>query len=90
MNRPIQHSVDMIILAAGIAAGDGTIEAAKVLGIKQNNYGFLAPKDDFLSPMDSSKDGIFIAGANKGPMDIENCIVEGVAVAARVAVTLKN
>ncbi|MDA8272972.1 MAG: FAD-dependent oxidoreductase [Deltaproteobacteria bacterium] len=90
MNRPIQHSVDMIILAAGIAAGDGTIDAAKVLGIKQNDYGFLAPKDDFLSPNESSKAGIYIAGADKGPLDIENCIVEGAAVAAKVASNLKN
>ncbi len=89
MDRPIQHSVDMIILAAGQAPGDGTIEAAKILGIKQNEYGYLAPKDDFLSPNESSKAGIFIAGADKGPLDVENCIVEGAAVAAKVASSLK-
>src|SRR5207245_1618905 len=67
---PFEVLMDMVVLAVGISPGDGTAQAAKALGLKRNQYGFLEPKHPNIH-FDSGKDGIFLAGACVAPMSVE-------------------
>ncbi|MBI2875363.1 MAG: CoB--CoM heterodisulfide reductase iron-sulfur subunit A family protein [Candidatus Tectomicrobia bacterium] len=83
LNRPLQREVDLVVLAVGMRPGEGTRQAARLLDLPVGAYGFLSPADSLLRPLDLPRAGVFAAGAALGPKDIETCIAEGSAAAAR-------
>lgn len=81
---PFEVLMDMVVLAVGITPGEGTAQAAKVLGLACNTFGFLQPRHPNVH-YDSGKDGIFLAGACVAPMSIEEAILAGSAAAMQAA-----
>lgn len=90
LNRPFIREVDLVVLAVGMRPGKGTTQAARLLNLPTGEYGFLMPADPLLRPLDTSREGIFVAGAALGPRDIESCITEGSAAAARATAFLRR
>lgn len=85
---PFEVLFDMVVLAVGIEPGAGTKQIAKALGLKVNEYGFLAPKIPNIH-FDSGKEGIYLAGACVAPMSVEESIAEGSAAAMQAAKLVK-
>ena len=93
MGRPMEVSMDVVVLAVGMEPSAGTREVGRILGVKQEKHGFIDPVEDALDTVSTSVSGIFVAGAAAGPKDLDDSIsmagaaaMKAVAVARRAAV----
>lgn len=74
MGRPMEIPMDIVVLAVGMEASQGTREMSKIFGIDQNKYKFIDVPQDALDPVATSVPGIFVAGAAAGPKDLDDTI----------------
>ena len=91
MSRPMEVTMDLIVLSVGMEPSAGTRAVAQLLGIQQNKYGFIeAGGAGGLDPVATSRAGIFVAGAAAGPADLDDSIsTAGLAAARAVAAVRK-
>ncbi len=75
-----EQDFDLVILSVGLVPGLSATEAAKRLGIQLNEYGFCAT--DRLSPLLTSRPGVFVAGAFQEPKDIPETVTQASAAAS--------
>ncbi|SHK48906.1 FAD-dependent oxidoreductase [Thermocrinis minervae] len=86
VQRPSEVPMDLVVLVLGMEPSAGTKKVAKILGLAQDpDSQFLIPSEESGSNIISNREGIFIAGACKGPIDIESSIAEGEAAGAEAA-----
>ncbi|MFX1451330.1 MAG: FAD-dependent oxidoreductase [Promethearchaeota archaeon] len=78
---------NMVVLAAPLVPSEGTKELAKILGIKQDDYGFFKERSYFNKSL-TNKEGIYIAGFCQSPMNISQTVSDASAVASQVATLL--
>ena len=89
MSRPMEVTMDMVVLSVGMEPSAGTRAIAQLLGVQQNKYGFIeAGGTSGLDPVATSKEGIFVAGAASGPADLDDSISRAGLAAARAVATL--
>jgi heterodisulfide reductase subunit A-like polyferredoxin len=74
---------DLVILATACAPTRGIMELAKVLGIELDSYNFV--KTSSLSPVDSTRPGIFVCGCAESPMDVPESVAQASSAAERAA-----
>jgi len=74
MGRPMEVEMDVVVLAVGMEPSRGTREIAKVLGVAQDRFGFIAPPENAFDTVATSIPGIFVAGAAAGPKDLDDSI----------------
>jgi len=72
---------DMVVLAVGMDPKPTVSETISRLGIELNEFGFCAT--DRLAPLDTSREGIFVAGAFQEPKDIPETVTQASAAASR-------
>jgi heterodisulfide reductase subunit A len=90
MGRPMEVPMDVVVLAVGMEPSKGTKEVSKILGLKQNKYGFIEVPHDALDPTATSTPGIFVAGAAAGPKDLDDTMsMAGAAAMKAAALTRK-
>lgn len=91
MSRPMEVTMDMIVLSVGMEPSAGTRAVAQLLGIRQNQYGFIeAGGAGGLDPVATSKEGIFVAGAASGPADLDDSISKAGLAAARAVACVRK
>ncbi len=78
-----QLKFDLVILATTMIPKKDAAGLAKILGIKINDYNFF--KAENYQPQKSSKEGIFLCGACREPMDIPNSVIDASGAAAKAA-----
>jgi heterodisulfide reductase subunit A len=66
--------MDIVVLAVGMEASQGTRHMAQVFGVQQNKYKFIDVPQDSLDPVATSVPGVFVAGAAAGPKDLDDTI----------------
>jgi heterodisulfide reductase subunit A len=71
---------DMVVLSAGLCSSDYAKDTANKLGLELNQFGFC--KTDELSPLESSRPGVFVSGTFQGPKDIPETVMQSSAAAA--------
>jgi heterodisulfide reductase subunit A len=74
MGRPLEVPMDIVVLAVGMEASQGTRHMAQVFGVQQNKYKFIDVPQDSLDPVATSVPGVFVAGAAAGPKDLDDTI----------------
>lgn len=74
MGRPLEVPMDIVVLAVGMEASQGTRQMAQIFGVKQNKYHFIDVPQDALDPVATSVPGIYVAGAAAGPKDLDDTI----------------
>ena len=82
--------VDMMIVSPSVVPSRGASELAEVLGIPQKHEGFYGAESAGLSPVNSGREGIYIAGCVEGPKDIAESIAQADAAAGRVLSSILN
>lgn len=88
MGRPVEVLMDAVVLSNGMEPSEGTKQMARMLGVKQNKYGYVDVPHDSLDPTATSVPGVFVAGAAAGPKDLDDSTGMGGAAAAKaVALT---
>jgi len=91
MGRPMEVTMDMIVLSVGMEPSAGTRAIAQLLGIQQNKYGFIeAGGAGGLDPVATSKAGVFVAGAASGPADLDDSISQAGLAAARALAAVRK
>ena len=79
---------DMVVLSIGLSPLEGGKELADKMGIELNRHGFA--KTDNLSPVSTSKDGIYVCGTFQEPKDIPASVMEASAAAATASMSLNH
>ncbi len=85
----IEAEFDLVILSVGLKPNAGTERVAEILKLTKSPDGFLQEAHPKFRPVDTLKEGIFLAGAVQGPKDIPDAVASASAAAAR-AVRLMN
>ncbi|MDR1404577.1 MAG: CoB--CoM heterodisulfide reductase iron-sulfur subunit A family protein [Candidatus Methanoplasma sp.] len=65
---------DIVVLSIGLNPPDGAEEFAKTLGIELNESGFC--KTGVFSPLNTTREGVFVTGAFAAPKDIPTSVAE--------------
>ena len=78
-----QLKFDLVILATTMVPKKDAVELANILGIKLNDFNFF--KGDSYQPQISSREGIFLCGACREPMDIPTSVIDASGAAAKAA-----
>ncbi|MFA6011617.1 MAG: CoB--CoM heterodisulfide reductase iron-sulfur subunit A family protein [Desulfobacteraceae bacterium] len=73
------ETFDMVVLSIGLEPHSDVHEFAKTFGIELNEHGFA--KTSVFSPVESSKEGIYVTGTFQSPKDIPETVMQGSAVA---------
>ncbi len=79
---------DMVVLSAGLEPARKAQEAAGHLGIELNRHGFCQLKE--FAPLQTSREGVFVAGPFGEPKDIPDSVAQASAAAARVMASLAD
>jgi heterodisulfide reductase subunit A len=75
--------VDLVVLATSLLPRKEMNTLAEVLGVEQDEFRFI--KTAPFAPLETSKEGIFVCGCARGPMDIPNSVAEASGAAAKAA-----
>ncbi|MBN2078992.1 MAG: CoB--CoM heterodisulfide reductase iron-sulfur subunit A family protein [Spirochaetes bacterium] len=91
LGKPTQGIFDLVSLSVGMMPCADSPALAAMLRIPRGADGFFQSVDNELLPHDTSRKGIFLAGAVTGLKPIKDCLIESNSVAVRVAsYLLKN
>ena len=71
---------DLVVLSAGLRPNAGVKELAQRLGLELDQFGFC--RTDRMTPVTSSRPGIFVAGAFQEPKDIPESVAQATGAAA--------
>jgi heterodisulfide reductase subunit A len=90
MGRPMELEMDMVVLSVGMEPSPGTRQMSKMLGIKQNKYGFVDAVAVPLDTVSTSREGIFACGAALGPADLEDTVSSAAGAAMKAFSFLRS
>ena len=79
---------DMIVLSIGLQTPPELMEMAKRLGVDLTENNFC--KTETFSPVQTSREGIYVCGAFQGPKDIPQSVVDSSAAAAAAGELLSS
>lgn len=86
-NRQIrEEEFDLIVLSVGLKPEQDAVSLSKIIGMNLNEYNFCQLSE--LSGVETSKPGVFVAGAFCGPKDIPETVMQASAAAADAATLL--
>ena len=88
LQRTVEVEADMVVLAVGLEPGSGGEEIAKMLKLSCTGDDFLAEAHPKLRPVDTTSDGIFLAGTCQGPKDIPDTVAQAKAAASSALIPL--
>jgi len=80
--QPVETTVDLVVLATGMEAQADQHDVGACFGVSRSPDGFFLEKHPKLAPVETTTDGVFLAGACQGPKDIPDSVAQGAAAAA--------
>ena len=87
--QPNETLVDMVVLSTGMEPQTDQLNVARTFGISLSPDGFFLERHPKLAPVETTSDGVFLAGTCQGPKDIPDSVAQGGAAAA-VALSLMD
>lgn len=84
--KPVEDEFDLIVLSLGLEPSASIQEQAERLGVVLNRWGFARTNE--LSPLDTSRPGVYVGGAFQEPKDIPDTVMQASAAAARAMALL--
>ncbi|MGD8466228.1 MAG: CoB--CoM heterodisulfide reductase iron-sulfur subunit A family protein [Anaerolineae bacterium] len=90
LRRTVEVEADMVVLAVGLEPGAGGGEISKMLKLACTGDKFLAEAHPKLRPVDTTSDGIFLAGTCQGPKDIPDTVAQAKAAASSALIPLSQ
>ncbi len=90
LHRPLQLSVDMVVLATAIQANPDADKLNKIYKVSLDGDGFFQEAHAKLRPVDFATDGMFVAGLAHYPKPVEESVAQALAASARAATLLSR
>jgi heterodisulfide reductase subunit A len=87
-DRKTSREYDLVVLSVGMQPPKDVTVLAKKFGIELNEFNFC--KTPVFDPVESTHDGIFVAGPFTEPKDIPESVLQGSAAASKVLALLKD
>jgi heterodisulfide reductase subunit A len=84
----VEEKFDMAVLSVGMEPADSTVEIAETMGIELNEHRFV--KTENISPVVTSRPGIYMAGVIQGCKDIPQSVMEASAAACSAGISLAS
>lgn len=81
-NQPNHIEVDMVVLATGLEPQKDAGQVAAQFGISRSKDGFFLERHPKLAPVETTSEGIYLAGACQSPKDIPDSVAQAGAAAA--------
>jgi heterodisulfide reductase subunit A len=78
----------MVVLAVGLEPGAGGEDISHMLKLSCTGDNFLAEAHPKLRPVDTTSDGVFLAGTCQGPKDIPDTVAQAKAAASSALIPL--
>ncbi|MEE9555480.1 MAG: FAD-dependent oxidoreductase, partial [candidate division Zixibacteria bacterium] len=86
LNRTLKIESDYVVLASGMVPNKESNHAVhEMLKIPIGADGFFMERHAKLGPVETTSEGVFLAGCAGGPKDIADSVAQGSAAAAKVA-----
>jgi len=85
-----EDKVEMLVLSTAIIPSKDNKKLGKILGIEVDENGFFKQESLLTDPIQSSKEGIFLAGCIQGPKDIPDSVSMASGAAAKAVEPIKN
>jgi len=85
---PVEYESDLVILATAMELPPATKKLAQTLGLQFCGSNFFKELHPKLGPVETSTEGIFLAGCCQGPKDIPDTVSQAKGAAAAAAVPL--
>jgi heterodisulfide reductase subunit A len=86
--RHVKETFDMVVLPEGLESPQGADSLAIAAHIELNHYDFC--KTNTFSPLETSRAGVFVAGAFQGPKDVPESVTDASGAAALAAEVLSR
>jgi heterodisulfide reductase subunit A len=80
--EPNELLVDMVVLSTGIEPQSDASQVAQTFSISRGPDGFFLEKHPKLAPVETTTDGVYLAGTCQGPKDIPDSVAQGGAAAS--------
>jgi heterodisulfide reductase subunit A len=80
--QPDHVEVDMVILATGFEPQADTGQVAAQFGVSRSRDGFFLERHPKLAPVETTSEGIYLAGTCQSPKDIPDSVAQAGAAAA--------
>ncbi len=85
LDQQMNYEFEMVGLATAAIPSAGVEGLARVLTVPLDTHGWFLESHPKLKPIDSSTEGIYLAGSAQGPKDIPQSVAQGSAAAGRAA-----
>ena len=79
----LEMNQDMLVLSTAIIPSKENPRLGEVLGIEVDNNGFFQSGSIVSDPIQTTRDGVYLAGCNQGPKDIPDSVAMASGAAAR-------
>ena len=76
---------DLVVLSAALEASEGTLDAARILGVALTEDNFIKEKHPKMQPVATDIDGIFVCGTAQGPKDITDSIIQANTASTKIS-----
>jgi heterodisulfide reductase subunit A len=86
----VEIPVDMVVLATAMVPATDVTETAQLFHITRSEDGFFLEAHPKLRPVETTMDGIFLAGACQAPKDIPDTVAQASGAAAQVVALLNR
>lgn len=83
LGRTVTRQVDRLVLAVGLRPRPDALQLRQTLKLAESEDGFLLEAHPKLQPLETSMDGIFLAGCCQGPKDIRETVGSALGAAAK-------
>jgi heterodisulfide reductase subunit A len=88
LGKPIEVEADLVVLATGLVPRHDANDIATLLKLTRSGDGFFMELHPKLRPVDTTTDGVFLAGCCQGPKDITDTIAQAKAAASSALIPL--
>jgi heterodisulfide reductase subunit A len=87
-DQKVTREYDLVVLSVGMDPPENVKELSEKFGIELNEYNFC--KTDTFTPVESTREGIYVAGPFTEPKDIPETIMQASGASAKILALLKD
>jgi heterodisulfide reductase subunit A len=88
LGRLVEIEADLVVLATGLIPRSDASDIGNLLKLSRSADGFFMELHPKLRPVDTTTDGVFLAGCCQGPKDIADTIAQAKAAASSALIPL--